>query len=55
MEYIMSNKDILLDLFCSDRLPSKDVAWADCQESLPFYDLDFAMLRIKMHTGSTLH
>ena len=48
----MSNKDILLDLFYQvTDYQSKDVAWVDCQESLPFYDLDFAMLRVKMHTG----
>ena len=48
----MSHKDILLDLLYQlTDYTSKDIEWAECLESLPFYDLDFAMLRVKMHTG----
>ena len=49
---MLGNKDILLDLFYQvTDYQSSDVAWSECLESLPFYDLDFAVLRVKMHTG----
>jgi len=49
---MLGNKDILLDLFYQvTDYQCSDVAWSECLESLPFYDLDFAMLRVKMHTG----
>ena len=49
---MLGNKDILLDLFYQvTDYQSKDVAWSECLESLPFCDIDFAVLRVKMHTG----
>lgn len=52
---IKGNKEILLDLFyqCTD-YTSADLEWADCHESLRTFDLDFAILRVKLKDGKVI-
>jgi hypothetical protein len=52
---MLSNKDILLDLFyqCTDH-QSKDIVWVECLENLRTFDLDFAILRVKLKCGKVI-
>lgn len=52
---MLSNKDVLLDLFyqCTD-YQSADIHWVECRENLTTFDLDFAILRVKLKCGKVI-
>jgi hypothetical protein len=52
---IKGNKEVLLDLFyqCTDN-KSEDVEWIECRESFKTFDLDFAILRVKLKCGKVI-
>ena len=52
---MLSNKDVLLDLFyqCTD-YQSADIQWVECREYFRTFDIDSAMLCVKLKCGKVI-